>query len=115
MSVKARWTEAVVDVDDSDPFAEALTPVRVKEVGVPIKLDGEVASLDRRLVENVQSQNTLYNQGIDCALRWQADVTCSACPVYHGDEKDSSALLCRLAREQETILTTLAVQRHRGG
>jgi hypothetical protein len=101
-----------VEIDDStDPFGEEAPPMRVEEVGVPIDLSGGKATLDQRLVANVAAQQDLYNQGVDCELRWEDEVSCHACPLYKGDEQTLEGALCRLSREQDVITTLMAVQR----
>lgn len=113
MSVKARWHNTTVAIDDSDPFADdaapVMVPVRVREVGLPLDLSGDNATLVARLSENMNEQEAL---GVDCPIRWEADASCHACPVSQAGNGTPAGTLCTLAVEQEGILTMLAVRKH---
>jgi hypothetical protein len=122
VSVKASWHRAVVvEIDDSDPFADtpplpsrsraaAPVPVDVREVGRPIDLSGEQADLSRRLIDTVNAQQEAIDAGAqDCDLRWEVSVSCHACPLFSPDNR-----LCVLAREQEVIETQMTVNGHGG-
>lgn len=99
-----------MEIADDDPFAEEEVPIRVQEVGLPIDLTGESAELSQRLAVNLKAQSDLYNQGVDCPLRWEDEVACSACPVAQADGPHGR--LCSLAKEQESITSLMAARRH---
>lgn len=116
MSVRARWHNAVVEIDDSDPFADSappiVVPVRVHDAGLPIDLSGDDATLVARLSVNMKEQVAL---GVDCPIRWEDDASCHACPVSQAGNGTAAGSLCTLAVEQESILTMLAVRKHGHG
>lgn len=116
MSVRAKWHNATIEIDESDPFADdaivtapMAMPVSVSAVGVPIDLSGDDATLVARLSENMNAQVAL---DLDCPIRWEADASCYACPVSQAGNDTPAGKLCTLAREQESILTMLAARKH---
>lgn len=113
--IKARWSNATVEIDESiDPFAED-AEVHVPSVGVPIKIGMEEASLDDRLRETLRVEGALDAEGVTCAIKDLPNTSCFACPLYEGgDMATKQGALCRVGREQESIVTLLAVQRHGG-
>lgn len=107
MTAKANWfVESVAGLDDEpDPFAAP-----VEEVGERIDLRDPKARLHVRLEELLQHEATLYSRGVACAIKERSDSTCHACPVSHAnDHGHELSTLCRVGREQETVLTELAV------
>lgn len=120
MATRTRWHRLDVDVDDSDPFADQapLRPAKLKvpEVGRPIDLSGDQARLKERLSQTLSEEGDLDAIGINCSLKWDNAISCFACPLYQGDEEQAPmAKLCRLGREQETIVTHLAIAEHGDG
>lgn len=119
MSVKAKWhTASEAAVLDVDPFDEvpsaavAAIPVSVPDMGLPINLDGSTASLDRRLADLLDAESALFNDGVSCDLKTDREVTCFACPL--AATEGAMAALCAISREQEAVLTKLAVLRRHG-
>lgn len=102
--MRANWHVADLAVPAGDPFA-----VDVEEVGTPIRLDGERASLDRQLVDLIREEGHLFEAGITCPIKDRKDTCCNACPVHHHDELVGR--LCDVGRAQERICTQLAVER----
>jgi hypothetical protein len=102
--VRANWHVAELDVATDDPFA-----VDVEEVGLPIRLDGERASLDRQLVDLIRAEGVLFEAGITCSIKDRSDTCCSACPLFKRDGR--LAPLCDVGRRQEQVCTRLAVRR----
>lgn len=117
MSVQAQWGTVQVEFDNSDPFGEE-TPieraVHVPSVGLPIDVNAPVATLEARLAESLRFEAQLADRGALCDIKQHEWSTCFACPLYEGDGDGDAAKLCRLGREQDTILTLLAVRRHDG-
>ena len=108
MTVKARWYEEIPASTGGDPFSEPET--RVEDVGFPIDLRDE-PRLNARLVSLLEVEAALYRRGVTCSIRDRDDTCCSACPVARTDSADPLWPLCRVGREQESVLTQLAVMR----
>lgn len=105
MSVKAKWFDDVLpDTGDDDPFAE-----RIEDVGQPIDLTGE-PRLNERLIELVNAESELFNQGVTCSIKDRQDTACSACPVSRSDDSPI-AKLCAIGAEEERVCTALAALR----
>lgn len=115
MGIQATWHTAAVAVDDTDPFADD-TPiedaVHVPTVGLPVDVNASKASLDARLADTLRVEAHLAEAGATCEIKWADASTCFACPLYQGDGDGPDAQLCRLGREQDTLLTLLAVRQH---
>jgi hypothetical protein len=116
MGVRAKWHTATVAVDDTDPFADD-TPieqaVHVPTVGLPIDLHASEQAYHARLSESLRHEARLHTQGASCDIKLHDDTTCFACPLYEGDQGDSpKAKLCRLGREQDTLITLIRVRQH---
>lgn len=103
--VKARWHAPIVEVDESDPFADG------EEAPVPIDLDGAQASLNRRLIELLEQESRLFDQGVTCDVRGMPGVSCAVCPLSEADGLSPLSSLCRVGVEQERVLTAIAVGR----
>jgi hypothetical protein len=119
MTVTARWHSVVVDEDDADPFADE-APLRPAQVHVPstakpIDLTGDEPRLSARLTETLKEEGALDAIGINCSLKWDKEISCFACPMYSGDEVSPMGKLCRLGREQERLVTLLAIAKRDGG
>lgn len=114
MSVKAQWhtAGAVVPTRLADPFADD-EPVRVMDVGIPVDIDSNRATLDAQLAGLIEQESTLFNAGVTCAVKDNVHTSCFACPLFAGATTADRAPLCRLGREQERVLTHLAV--HKSG
>lgn len=117
MSVKARWSRVDLTIDDDgDPFADdAPREVHIPTVGLPIDVNASEGSLAGRLKNTVRVENDLAQLGAFCELKGMPDTTCFACPLYEGDGDTPQAHLCRLGREQDTLITLLAVRKHGEG
>lgn len=107
MPVTASWHTSL-SVPATDPFA---APERIEAVGVPIRLNagGREAELRRELLDTVEREVRLGDQGIGCDIKGTAGTSCFACPLH--DETDA---LCTLGRTQERLVTELRVA-HLGG
>ena len=107
MTVKAKWHSQLPDVPEEDPFQ-----ARVEQLGLPIRLDRTHAQINERIAQTVQQEQGLFNLGIVCAIKDRDDTSCHACPLSaHEDPEAPLHLLCKLGREQEVLLTQLAVAR----
>lgn len=104
---KARWHDATVMVDDLDPFGEQ--DVNVTEVGTPIDLSGPEPQLNRKLVDLVQREGELLDQGKSCSIKDVRGASCFCCPLF-----GSQGELCTVSRAQQEIVTLLAIRRHGG-
>lgn len=107
--VKANWhVEAASwadDIDTDSPFS-----VPIEEIGERIDLRDPKAALDIRLGELLRREGNLDAVGVTCPIKDRPDTTCHACPVSQAhDPSVKLCLLCRVGREQETVLTELAV------
>lgn len=105
-AVQADWFTDLT-VDDSDPFA-------VEGKGLPVDVSGDVAHLQREIVRLIEKEGRLAERGVTCAIKDREDTSCWACPVFRGRTSDSIAPLCNLGREQERLVTRLAVEDLKG-
>lgn len=110
MATKANWhTAELAELAewDEDPFEQP-----IEEVGEVIDLGSGEARLHVELAELIRGEGNLDRVGITCAIKDRADTTCHACPVSEAARRDKPlGVLCRLGREQERVLTELAVHR----
>lgn len=109
MSTRANWFVEKAELldDEPDPFA-----MPVEEVGERIDLRDPQAALQLRLDELIRRESNLFAREITCPIKDRADTSCHACPVSKAhDRQDPLGSLCRLGREQEAVLTELAVLR----
>lgn len=107
MSARANWfVEAVESLDDEpDPFK-----VPIEEVGDRIDLGDPKSRLALRVTELLHREAALDSAGITCAIKARADSTCHACPVSQANDSSKPlSRLCKVGREQEVVLTELAV------
>lgn len=108
MTAKANWfVERAAGLDDGpDPFS-----VPIEEVGRRIDLRDPKAAAELRLQELLTRETNLFNAGTSCPIKERSDTTCHACPVSQAHDPESRlGVLCRIGREQEVVLTELAVQ-----
>lgn len=105
-AARAKWYSGQLPtISGPDPFE-----VEVGEVGELIDLSHSTARLQVRLTELVRRESELDNLGVSCDLKQLHDVVCSACPVSEaGNDSSELGSLCRVGREQEMVLTELAV------
>lgn len=107
MTARANWFVAQVESldDESDPFSAP-----IEEVGQRIDLRDPRETLRMRLKELLRRENNSFNRGLTCAIKDRPDSCCHACPVSKAaDPDDPLSILCRVGREQEAVLTELAV------
>jgi hypothetical protein len=107
MRTQANWfVDQVPAVDEeTDPFT-----MPIEEVGTRIDLRDPKAALQLRLAELVRREGSLYETHVKCPIKDRPDSTCHACPVSQAhDTEVALGVLCRLGREQEVVLTELAV------
>jgi hypothetical protein len=116
VSVRATWHTATVAVDDSDPFADDVSieeAIHVPTVGLPIDTHASQESHQARLGETLRVEARLFTQGANCEIKLHDDTTCFACPLYEGDQGNTpKAQLCRLGREQDTLITLIRVRQY---
>jgi hypothetical protein len=114
MAVKAVWHNDVAVVEeDGDVFGEDATPVKVMTVGTPIDLNASVATLDKRLCDLLTMEGDLDAIGTTCPIKDNDLTSCFACPLYEGGDPSSTlGSLCRIGREQQSVLTILAIKTH---
>lgn len=104
--MKAQWfVPAVEDEPDTDPFL-------VEDAPTVIDVSTDEARIHTMLEETVRREARLDAIGVTCPIKDRAETSCFACPVYRGASEERIAPLCRLGREQETLLTKLAVIRY---
>jgi hypothetical protein len=107
MTARANWftAEEIELGDEPDPFA-----VPIEEVGQRIDLRDPHAALQIRLTELLHREAALFNADVTCTIKDRPDTTCHACPVSKAhDPKQALCVLCKIGREQEIVLTELAV------
>jgi hypothetical protein len=105
--VKANWhVQRIEGLDDEpDPFSAP-----IEEIGERIDLRDPKAALEVRLRELLGREANLFGGGLTCPIKDRPDSTCHACPVSKAhDTSVALSALCRIGREQETVLTELAV------
>jgi hypothetical protein len=88
-----------VDVDRSDPFAGAQ------------RLDLTEPDLQARVLELLQREGQLYEQGITCPIKERSDSCCSACPLRGSERTRQIRALCELGCQQERALMAAIVGR----
>lgn len=110
MSLKANWhVEALLaDADDSDDD----TGPRVEDVGKPIELDADEPRLVTQLVDLVDREKELHRLGVTCAIKDRQETCCSACPIAQPFSGTRAGRLCAIGREQEQLVTAIAVRRY---
>lgn len=106
MGVRADWhLDELALGEEPDLFAAP-----IEEVGERIDLLDPAASLYVRLGELLSRENNLFNGGVTCPIKDRPDTSCHACPVSKAHDKgDPLSVLCRVGREQEVVLTEMAV------
>lgn len=112
MTARANWfVDGVVPTHtEDDPFS-----VPVEEIGERIDLRDPQTALDLRLTELLRREGNLFDRKVTCSIKDTSGASCHACPVSKAhDQEDPFGTLCRIGREQETIVTELAVLRCRG-
>lgn len=107
MTVQANWHIDLVTVDDDDPFAG----VDVTQVGRRIDLRDETG-LNEQLAGLLNEESRLFNDGVTCGIKDNAQSSCSACPVRCTD-LSPLASLCSVGLRQERVLTMLVINRER--
>lgn len=109
MTIQARWHQEIV-VPDDDPFRQ-----RVEEVGYAITLTEDTPKLELELVELIRTESALHSVGVTCAIKDRDDTSCTACPLSaHADPKAALQPLCIVGREEERVMTQLAIVREAG-
>lgn len=110
MTVKANWyvTDLLADAAGDDDPSDG----RVEDLGKPIDLDTDEPRLVQRVEELVDAERKLYNLGVTCELKYRSGVSCSACPLATPFSGTPRGRLCQISREQERVLTLLAISRH---
>lgn len=99
-ATRANWHVPAIVVAAEDPFGD----IPVEQTGVAVHLD-DVGELELALVELIEQEGQLFNQGVTCAIKDRANTSCHACPL--NDKGD----LCRVGRDTEKVCTQLAVAR----
>ena len=115
MGIKTDWHEDAVEEGSAgvDPFDLASSPVMTSTM--PITLDTSAPELNDLLVRLHRREERLFNAGVSCDLKWDAEATCLSCPFNKANDPDSSlGVLCSIGCEQERTQTMLAAKRSRG-
>jgi len=81
----------------------------IEQVGTPIDLSGEQATLQQELLEHMNAEADLFDLGVSCGIRDRADTCCHACPISQHEGAGLAADLCRNGRAIELVVTRLAV------
>lgn len=105
-AVKARWH---VDLDQLGSEVVDLWAEEVEATGLPIDLKSNYAKLSETLTGLLDKEAYLDSQGITCGIKDRQDTSCWACPLYRGETDDPVGSLCIVGREQERVLTRMAV------
>ena len=106
MTAQANWFSDLGAAKDDDVFGP-----RVRDVGKPIDLPGDAPKLNERLHVLLRQEFELEQAGTTCAVRAQADSTCSACPLRQSDPLEPTTALCNVGVEMERTLTRIAILR----
>lgn len=103
MSVRAQWhlADLAVQDDESDPMADLLNMAK------PIDLNESRASLNERLQSLMQQEARIAETGVECDIKFDAGHSCLTCPQFTADPDDRMFSVCRIGREQFTVLATL--------
>lgn len=113
VTTRANWFTGEGELSlhgDPDPFQ-----VPVEEVGEAVDLRDPAAKLELRLRELLHREARLFEREITCAIKDDPLTTCHACPVSKAhDPSEPLSTLCKIGREQEVVLTELAVLRWQG-
>lgn len=137
MSVQADWgvqtlpdaAEAEVDPFESPSltamgFPASTAPATPSTLGpataadwmFPVSMDTPPEELRRLLGLTQRTQNRLFNEGMDCELRWRQGSTCLACPLSEADNPASPKChLCRTSCQEERLETVALAQRFGDG
>jgi len=103
--VKAEWhLDELMDKGD-DPFDTVLY-----SSGIPIDLDGDSASLADTFVEMLKMEERMSKRGINCHLKREKGQDCRTCPVATMDRDEPRSRLCRLGKDQVTVLARYEVR-----
>lgn len=104
-TVKANWFVEASDLPADDPFGEK---PRAEVVGRPIELDN-AEQLQARLNGSLTREGELFERGVTCAIKDDAQASCAACPLRHMDPLDALTPLCAVGIEQEQLITRLRI------
>lgn len=107
MSTRANWFLEKLEVP-TDP----IVPTDVTVQGSLIDLHNTEPKLREDLHDLVQREMRLDSAGVTCAIRAEPGSSCMACPMFTADDMDPISVLCRVGREQERVVTLLAVALH---
>lgn len=110
MAVQANWFLGDLDgVEEPDPLGPAQT--RIEDVGTPIDLAGDHAKLNALLVTTLSEEQALFEAGITCAVKDNAQTCCSACPIRRSDDLEPLTALCKVGVRQERLVTLTFIAR----
>lgn len=123
MGLRANWGLQSLDSDDPDqgdssvdPFGSAsFAAMNLTATDADWMFDASLETPMEELLRlhglTLRSNNRLYNEGQDCALRWRDDVSCGTCPLSDADNPSSpKCQLCRTSIQEERLETLLAVK-----
>lgn len=97
MTVKADWRLADL-LDEDDPFADVILTS-----GLRVNLAGSEEELSEAISATIKREGVLWEQGIVCPLK-DAGQDCLTCTKATMDPNEELSALCRLGRDQQTIL-----------
>lgn len=105
MALKADWFTSGSDcAGDYDPFDHSRTPS--PPLMKPISISSTEAQIFERILRLHHREGRLFDMGISCSLKENAECSCSACPLSEADKLDSKlGMLCETGIEQEKVLT----------
>jgi hypothetical protein len=96
--VKADWRLADLLDEGDDPFAEI-----IYSSGLSVNLNGSDEELQKALVDTIHREGRLWEKGITCPLK-DAGQDCLSCSVAVMDPAEQLSRLCRIGKDQRTIL-----------
>jgi hypothetical protein len=98
VSIKAEWHLSELELGEGDPFDNVIL-----STGLTVDLTGSEADIYEGLKRTIDLESRLFNRGITCDLK-DAGQDCLACPKFTGDPGESRMPLCRLGRDQRTLI-----------
>lgn len=78
----------------------------------PISVETSTAELDAYVLDLLNQEAQLFDEGVTCPIKDLRDTTCLACPVSAArDYSEPLGRLCRIGQEQERVATVLVAKR----
>ena len=113
VSIGAEWhfEEAAFETVQRSGYDPLIDPAYAAPMP-PISVTTPTAELDSYVLNLLEQEAQLFDEGITCPIKDQRDTTCLACPVSASrDHSEPKGKLCRVGQEQERVATVLVAQR----